>query len=280
MSMSCFDPSSTELTKFPSIGPSAATGFVAVDHTRKLVIISFRGTSNLHNILTDINIVMHKTADVCDGCRIHNGFHASWHQISSRVIAQVKDVHTRFPSYEVVVTGHSLGGAIANVAAASLRKHGHTVTLYTYGAPRTGNKAFSIYLDSFDASPTTPGVNGSGKVPVTKEGGGGLNYRFTHTDDPIPRVPPAILGYVQPYPNYHLTDNVVPVVLKAIQVIEDGKNQDKRDKDIIRKRDLNAHHLYFGNISACGPPHYKGRNVVLPVDQELALSAMERMAFA
>lgn len=43
-----------------------------------------------------------------------------------------------------MVTGHSLGGALAILAAADIKSVGHKVDeVYTFGQPRVGNVAFS-----------------------------------------------------------------------------------------------------------------------------------------
>jgi predicted lipase len=52
-------------------------------------------------------------------------------------------------SLQVFVTGHSLGGALANLAAFDIKKalewskKETRVICYTFGAPRTGNHAFA-----------------------------------------------------------------------------------------------------------------------------------------
>lgn len=52
--------------------------------------------------------------------------------------------------YPVVVTGHSLGGALATLAAVdvTLNRPHVPVDLYTFGAPRIGNKAFAQWFDA------------------------------------------------------------------------------------------------------------------------------------
>lgn len=51
------------------------------------------------------------------------------------------------PTYEVWVTGHSLGGAMASLAASYIVASGVVpstdVKLVTFGQPRTGNKDFA-----------------------------------------------------------------------------------------------------------------------------------------
>lgn len=41
----------------------------------------------------------------------------------------VEETHRKYPDHNVVVTGHSLGGAIASMAAGYLRERGHIVDL-------------------------------------------------------------------------------------------------------------------------------------------------------
>lgn len=69
------------------------------------------------------------------------------------------------------VTGHSLGGAIAVHAALDLVSINLKVdTLYTYGAPRVGDKKFAEWFVDFS------------KIKSI--------YRITHARDPVPHLPP------------------------------------------------------------------------------------------
>lgn len=129
-------------------------------------------------------------SDLCFGCLVHTGFYASWAEVSERVMAGVRAAVAANPSYQIVVTGHSLGGAVATLAAAYIRKAGIAADLYTYGSPRVGNLLFADY--------------------VTKQAG--AEYRITHTDDPVPRLPPIVLNYAHVSPEYWIdpgSDDVV-----------------------------------------------------------------------
>jgi hypothetical protein len=50
--------------------------------------------------------------------------------------------------YDLIFTGHSLGGALASLAAAQTRVEGlrrsEQITLYTFGQPRIGNYEFAM----------------------------------------------------------------------------------------------------------------------------------------
>lgn len=73
----------------------------------------------------------------------------------------------------IFITGHSLGGAIAQLAALELATIGHNVTLYTFGSPRVGDAGF---------------VNAINRVVSN-------HYRVTSIRDPVPHVPAQIQGF-------------------------------------------------------------------------------------
>ena len=53
------------------------------------------------------------------------------------------------PDYQVIVTGHSLGGALASIIAFAIKKENkfsNNLVLITYGQPRTGNYYFADYV--------------------------------------------------------------------------------------------------------------------------------------
>lgn len=52
-----------------------------------------------------------------------------------------------YPSSDVYLTGHSHGGALAVLAATELNKLYHIAAVYTFGAPRVGNKAFARHVE-------------------------------------------------------------------------------------------------------------------------------------
>ncbi|KAK6013790.1 triacylglycerol lipase, partial [Ostertagia ostertagi] len=57
-----------------------------------------------------------------------------------------------YAEYKVVFTGHSLGGALAALAAARTAKQGlrpgDKITMYTYGQPRVGDAQFATNFDA------------------------------------------------------------------------------------------------------------------------------------
>jgi hypothetical protein len=78
------------------------------------------------------------------------------------------------PDFDVWITGHSLGGAMASVSAfdlvwnTTLFSH-KSPLVYTFGQPRTGDTAYARIYDKF--------------VPNT--------FRVVNDDDPVPHLPPC-----------------------------------------------------------------------------------------
>jgi hypothetical protein len=114
-------------------------------------VVVFRGTAGGRDILTDLmfrKVPFHAgAADTAAVGRVHRGFAAALDSVWSRVLAAVQDVGRDRPLF---VGGHSLGAALAQLAALRLAGHGQPVAgVYTYGSPRVGDAAFR---DAYDAT--------------------------------------------------------------------------------------------------------------------------------
>lgn len=105
---------------------------MAVDDTNHLVVLAFQGTANTLNKLTDAAFLPVST-ELCgsgdDECKIHRGFWHAWQDVETVVTDSVLRAVIAHPAYRVIATGHSLGGALAALAATSLRNGGMSVDL-------------------------------------------------------------------------------------------------------------------------------------------------------
>ena len=169
--------------------------------------------------------------DICSTCTVDQGFYNSWLEARSGVLNALNSAAAANPSYQVVVVGHSLGGAIAAIAAAEIRNAGTASDLYTFGQPRIGGPDVSNYITNQDK---------------------GSNFRTTHYDDPVPRLPPLILGFVHISPEYYIsTGNEIPVTANDITELTGSVNFLGNTGNLGSVTDLTAHGWYFNNISAC-----------------------------
>jgi pimeloyl-ACP methyl ester carboxylesterase len=119
---------------FASASYTDVTGFVAADNTNKLVVISFRGSVSEDNFIADVNYTRVES-DLCPNCLVHRGFWFSWTEARNQTLTALMSIAKAYPSYKVVVTGHSLGAAIATFCAAEVRKLGYEASLVSSFTP-------------------------------------------------------------------------------------------------------------------------------------------------
>lgn len=111
-------------------------------------VVAFRGTSSWRDWVTDAKAVYVPwvTPTGMKGF-VHGGFFRAFSSVRERITERVKQMSA------VTFTGHSLGGALATLAAAwycgAQRKIGR---LITFGSPKVGNDEFA---DNFDDIPTS-----------------------------------------------------------------------------------------------------------------------------
>jgi triacylglycerol lipase len=110
-------------------------GFVVRNLASGNVFVTFRGTESIFDWLADFTIpqVAHPWGAV------EKGFDFIYQQCTGSVKAAV----TRAPGSPVFATGHSLGAALAALAAADLVIAGIAAQLYNFASPRTGDPAFA-----------------------------------------------------------------------------------------------------------------------------------------
>jgi Lipase (class 3) len=105
---------------------------VAVDRSQRLIVVSFRGTQTISDVVTDLDLGLGPT-DVCGtaatGCRAHSGYVRSWEDSRQQVITTVQDALANNQGFTVVTTGHSLGAGVASVAGVQLRTLGMAVDI-------------------------------------------------------------------------------------------------------------------------------------------------------
>lgn len=119
-------------------------GFTAKLSNENAAIVSFRGTSNIENWIEDIKAAKHVPypRQGCSGCNVADGFSQAYDLIRDSVLSAVQNLGFG-PGSTVYVTGHSLGAAMAGLCAFDMQALGYSVSGYSFGQPRDGDKAYS-----------------------------------------------------------------------------------------------------------------------------------------
>jgi len=109
-------------------------GFVCGDED--CVTVVFRGTESPLDWITDLHATLTQHASGVG--RVHRGFYISY----SLIERQLRDALKGLGSRNLLFTGHSLGGALAVLAASDFSSPSRITRLYTFGQPRVGDAAF------------------------------------------------------------------------------------------------------------------------------------------
>ncbi len=64
------------------------------------------------------------------------------------MLAEVRRLSALLPGYAIKVTGHSLGGALAQLTGMSLIRDGFNVHMINFGQPRVGDRAYAAFSNA------------------------------------------------------------------------------------------------------------------------------------
>ena len=145
---------------------------VAFDVKQKdgITIIIIRGTANIENVQSDIDVRLVKDGRL--GIYLHKGFRDASLGVmevidnareGSRTV--VSSNKLKYPlEHTVHITGHSLGGAIAQIIGMWLHQRSYNVQIFSYGSPKVSNQVLP--------------------------GGQPTHWRVVRRSDPVPFTPP------------------------------------------------------------------------------------------
>ena len=140
-----------------------AHGLLALnDPIPSRAVLAFRGTADLEDVVTD-TLVLPVGFPHGRG-QVHEGFLTLWERLREQVLA---DLDKLPPALPLTVTGHSLGGAVALLAAADLGqlyldRPLRPIQVVTFGCPKVGNLDFAL---NFQAGEVTAVRNFFDVVP-------------------------------------------------------------------------------------------------------------------
>lgn len=198
----------------------SGTSFIAVDNLAKRLIVVFRGTLSLGDAITDFtffqcpyapilnnginyemfpnksdpsqiadSIISHTTGKDCKDCLVHCGVYVEF----TKFIHKIKDAAGFYldQGYELVITGHSLGGGYALLAGIEFLLSGYSPLLVTFGALRIGNPTFNEWVDSkFETKNNAKRIEKGSDLPFPSYS------RIYQETDIVPRLPPSLPGIV------------------------------------------------------------------------------------
>ncbi|KAK4133474.1 hypothetical protein BT67DRAFT_478797 [Trichocladium antarcticum] len=102
--------------------------YISLDHESKAVVLACRGTLGFEDVLTDMTCEYDDLAWRGTSYKVHKGVHASARRLlyggDGRVLHTLQAALEEFPTYGLVLTGHSLGGAVTSLLGVMLSEPG------------------------------------------------------------------------------------------------------------------------------------------------------------
>jgi hypothetical protein len=156
---------------------SGAAAFAARRSSDGTALLSFRGTrpDDYRDLLTDLRANLVAWPESAG--RVHNGFAVAVRALRPQILEWIKSANP--DGNKLILTGHSLGAAMATLAA-TIWRPGWLVTL---GSPRVGDAVFTATVRATQI------------------------VRFVDCCDAVTEVPPGVGGYTHIEASTYLTRN-------------------------------------------------------------------------
>ncbi|KAI8846406.1 Alpha/Beta hydrolase protein, partial [Chytridium lagenaria] len=138
-------------------------GFFAVDTIKKTIYITFRGSANIQNWVSDFSFIRSPLnianmspsapyAQLARDSEVHGGYQRAYDGVRLKVRNAFQKVIKTMPDAKIHATGYSYGCAMAHLAIIDLIISGFVpaskATLTGFGCTRTGNYEFARLTDT------------------------------------------------------------------------------------------------------------------------------------
>lgn len=161
-----------------------ADTFAYVQKEKDALWVVFRGTSPQSRQQAKADILCHMNPER-DAGSVHLGFQNELENIWQE-LEEAIEPHIDLPIY---ITGHSLGGAMATIAAARLLRKSLKVGnpsyvpsgLITFGSPRVGDAEFASFVHGINIA-----QNETTRIGI---------WRFRNNNDFVTKMPPSFFGW-------------------------------------------------------------------------------------
>lgn len=186
----------------------------------------------------------------CRGCTVHKGFYDGAKEVYDSLFDKVLASLEAYPGYTLLVTGHSLGGAVSALIAKEFVSLGVQTTLVTFGSPKIGNKHFASAMDEIWNTDSL-----YDDLTLTESSSSFM--RVSHKHDVVPLLPFNQMGYRHFGVDIYFNTNQLPMSEDDIELnlfstdplpMNDSSLAVAQGKMV---RLLDSHTLYIVKLNQC-----------------------------
>jgi len=208
--------------------------FMGYDADQGQIVLSFRGTKfySFQDWIDDLEMSKTPYPNFNDGAaEVHYGFYKCWAELQDGGLStMIESMFAGYPDADILITGHSLGGALAQLAALEMKQNTKynalstgKVNVITFGSPRWCDQTIAtLYGEVIDS-----------------------NWRIVNQRDVIPTAPLMAFGYhhTATMIRYHDTGDASREYTQC-----DGSGEDWTDSDCYYYRTSISDHLHYLNL--------------------------------
>jgi len=180
----------------------------------------------------------------CDGCKVHYGFFKNLREITESFTSLVDELFSEYNNYNLIITGHSLGAALAVLVGIEFKVRGYNPLILAYASPRLFNPQMANWVnDIFQVDLLNE------KIEKDKDIDFGL-IRLVHDEDFVPMLPPTfrpagVEFFIKKMDLPHLKNDVD---YRGANYIEITNKKRQRVFDLLHAYE---HRTYFMTINKC-----------------------------
>jgi hypothetical protein len=176
-----------------SAEPNQHFGWVCADKRNSRLVVCFRGTEYFEDWVEDFDFTPAPYSPLPGRGTVHQGFQIVYEAVRDnlRTLVQSKAPGCK----EILITGHSLGGALCGLCAPDLLSDAAAVLspiVYTWAEPRVGHPDYVRFFDS--------------RVNIC--------YRIVNLWDVVPHLPPTLAFYEHEGASLHIDSGFSPDIVK------------------------------------------------------------------
>lgn len=166
---------------------------ITISETKKRICVVFRGSESITDWYYDLMI---SKILIKDNIYVHSGFYKQlenkYEKIKDKILELLKKDET--VNYEIIITGHSLGGALCTLFGYLLSKEiKENIQVISFASPRVGNQGFK---DDFNQQPNLKHYRVSNSRDIVTAGPM-FNYKHVGTNIHVTE------DYYKVYENYN-----------------------------------------------------------------------------